>query len=271
MPLSAHSLASGSSGNSILVKSDQAAVLVDAGVGLRVLVRVLRDAGVDARDLSAVLITHEHSDHVQSAVSVARRCKVPIISNAQTLAAIAGSEHVPTRVLEPGEEMVIGDMLIKPFPTSHDTVNPVGYSISTTSATVLSATDTGIVTPEMRDEVFGADLVIVESNHDLDMLRTGPYPPHLKQRIESDYGHLSNETTARLLQDIADSGRAASVWLAHLSKTNNSPKVALAAAKNALGDCLGSNLKVEVARRDVPSLWWRQGERALQLSLFSAR
>lgn len=271
MPLTARSLASGSSGNSILVRNDDAAVLIDAGLGIRALVPMLRGIGFDPARLSAILITHEHADHIAGAVSVARRYRVPIVANAETLERIPDADQVPTRVLDAGQEMMFGGLLVRPFPVSHDAVRPVGYCIASTSASVCSATDTGIVTPEMRDAAMNADLLIVESNHDLEMLRTGPYPWPLKERVASDHGHLSNETTGRLLRDVADSARAASVWLAHLSRTNNSPRIALAAAKEALGDCLGLNLRVEVARRDVPSAVWRHGERAFQLSLFSGR
>lgn len=260
MSLVVHSLASGSSGNCILVRNGGTAIIIDAGLGIRTLVPILGSAGVDAADLSAILITHEHSDHIAGAVSLARRHRVPIIANADTLAAIEGAEHVPHRVLDIGEEMALDGLLIRPFPISHDAVQPVGYHVSNSSATVCIATDTGIITPEMREAATEADLLIVESNHDSEMLRIGPYPWYLKQRISSDVGHLSNETAARLLMDIADSGRTLTVWLAHLSKTNNSPRVAFNTVREALASVHGApNIKVGIALRDVPSLQWVEG------------
>ena len=150
-------------------------------------------------------------------------------------------------------------MLVRPFPVSHDAVRPVGYCIHTTSGTVCCATDTGFVTPEMRAEAARADLLILESNHDEEMLRTGPYPYFLKRRIIGEKGHLSNDAAAGLIVELAEAERCMSVWLAHLSKTNNTPAIALAAAEHLLWTCLGTSIDIDIARRDAPSLWWKAG------------
>ncbi|MHB9036877.1 MAG: MBL fold metallo-hydrolase [Armatimonadota bacterium] len=268
MALVAHSIASGSSGNCILVKDGDTAVLIDAGIGIRRISAALIAAKVNPADLSAILITHEHTDHIAGADRMARRYGVPIVANALTLARINGASGAPHKVLDVGEELALGGLLVRPFRVSHDAACPVGYSIHSNSATIVSATDTGVLTPEIRTEAQLADLLILESNHDEEMLLKGPYPWFLKRRIASECGHISNDTASGLLIDLADSGRPISVWLAHLSKTNNSPTMALTTAQYALWSCLGTMMDIGVALRDTPSLWWRQTDRPFQLSLF---
>jgi len=260
MSLEVHCVASGSSGNCILIRNGYKAVLIDAGIGIRKLAPILRSLGVDGEDLLGILITHEHNDHVAGAVRLAQRYGVPIIANAETLSAIEGVEQVPHHALDVGKAITFESLIIRSFPVSHDAVRPVGYHVSNSSATVCIATDTGIITPEMREAATEADLLIVESNHDPEMLRVGPYPWYLKQRIASDVGHLSNDNAARLLRDIANTGRAITAWLAHLSKTNNSPRVAFNTVREALASVHGApNIKVGIALRDVPSLHWVEG------------
>ena len=258
MTLIAHSLASGSSGNSILVRDSETTILIDAGIGIRRLIAALAVARVNPSDLSAILISHEHSDHTAGAVRMALRFGVPLVSNSKTLAAISMAGSVPYKVLEVGEELAVGRLAVRSFPISHDAVQPVGYTVAGSGGTICCATDTGKLTPEMYAEVKSADLLILESNHDVNMLVRGPYPWYLKQRIMGDKGHLSNETASKLLLELAESGKASSVWLAHLSRTNNSPSLALATAKKLLQACVGSALNVSVALRDVPSLVWQQ-------------
>jgi phosphoribosyl 1,2-cyclic phosphodiesterase len=269
MGLTVHSIASGSSGNSILIKDDQNTLLIDAGIGIRRLVAALEAVEVNPADLSAILITHEHSDHVAGAVRMSRRFGIPLAANAPTLASIAGSNDVPHMTIELGEEIAFGQLCVRSFPVSHDATCPVGYSVSCSGTTVCIATDTGALTVPVRNEASLADLLILESNHDVNMLVAGPYPWHLKRRIMGDWGHLSNETAASLLFGLAASGRNPSVWLAHLSKTNNSPEAALSSAKRVLSRCPGNQLKVEVALRDIPSLRWNQSQTTYQISLFS--
>lgn len=268
MALSVHSLASGSSGNSILIRDDHSAVLIDAGIGILKLKNALEQVETNPADISAIFITHEHSDHIAGAVRMARRYQVPIIANAPTLQAIDESESVPTHVLDAGGETAIGDLLVRSFPISHDAACPVGYTIEAPGAAVCSATDTGILTPEIRDEAVNADLLILESNHDAEMLVKGPYPWYLKRRIAGECGHLSNDTAAGLIVDLAEMGKSMCVWLAHLSKTNNSPWIALSTAQYLLWTCSGAPLDIQVALRDRPSAEWKQEDRPIQLSLF---
>lgn len=269
MALIVHSLASGSSGNSILVRDEGGAVLMDAGISARRIATALARIKMNPDDLSAILITHEHWDHISGAVDMALRYNVPLIANASTLSSIADAEHVPHQVLDVGKEIELGTMAVRSFPVSHDAIYPVGYTISYPGVNVCYATDTGIITPHLQAEAADAGLLILESNHDIEMLRSGSYPWHLKKRILGDTGHLSNDTAAELLVELADAGRLNSVWLAHLSKTNNSPKIALATVHKLLAESLNTGVNVEIAKRDVPSLVWRQGTKPFQLSLFT--
>ncbi|MCE5323214.1 MBL fold metallo-hydrolase [bacterium] len=258
MSLTVHSLASGSSGNSFLIKDGDTAILVDAGVGIRRLTAALMQAQVNPADLSAIFITHEHTDHITGAVRMARRFGIPIVANSLTLDRIPGAVSVPHKTIDPCEEMALGGLLIRPFRISHDAACPVGYCVHSSTATAVIATDTGMLTPEIREEAFRADLLILESNHDEEMLLKGPYPWYLKRRIASEHGHISNDAASSLLIDLAEAERPVSVWLAHLSKTNNSPAIALTTAEYALWRCLGVSMDIKVALRDVPSLWWRE-------------
>jgi phosphoribosyl 1,2-cyclic phosphodiesterase len=269
MALEAYSLASGSSGNSILVRDSKTAILIDAGIGIRKLSAYLMNMGVEPASLSAILISHEHSDHINGAVRMAGRYGVPLVANWRTLAAIHGADKVPSRIIEPCTDTAIGTLSVRSFGVCHDAAHPSGYTIESGGGCVCSVTDTGKLTDRICDEAKAADLLILESNHDLQMLQNGPYPWHLKKRILGDRGHLSNDTSAGLLREIAASGKAMSVWLAHLSKTNNTPSKALTCAKHALSVCDGHALELDVARRDEPSLAWKQGRCAFQLSLFS--
>lgn len=269
MALAVHSLASGSSGNSILVRNGRTAILIDAGIGIRKLTAALETAGVNPVDLSAIFVTHEHSDHIGAAVRIAKRYGVTIVANTSTLEGIDGASAVPHKTLDLNEDLSIKSLNIRPFPVSHDARCPVGYSVSCNGTTVCCATDTGKLTPCIRAEAFAADLLILESNHDVEMLMAGPYPRHLKRRVMGDWGHLSNETASRLLLEIAEAGKPISVWLAHLSNTNNSPRLALSSARAALSGCMKSTMTVDVALRDVPSLVWRTERRTFQLSLFA--
>ncbi len=253
------------------MRSGSTAVLIDAGVGVRKLTAALESIRVHPTQLAAIFITHEHADHTVGAVRTARRYGVPLVANARTLDQIAGSGGVMNKVMDVGEEIAFGDLAARSFGVSHDAACPVGYTIEGCGATVTSATDTGVLSPEIRAEAERADLLIIESNHDEEMLLRGPYPWHLKRRISSERGHLSNDTTAGLLIDLAEAGRQQSVWLAHLSQVNNSPAIALATAQHLLWTCSGAPMDIAVAQRDVPSLRWEQTTGRYQLSLFSPK
>jgi phosphoribosyl 1,2-cyclic phosphodiesterase len=270
MSMVVHSLASGSSGNCILVRRGRTAVLIDAGIGIKRLTAMLNGLEVSPASLAGILITHEHSDHITGALRMAHKFGIPLAANAKTLSAIPGAGSAPYRVLAPGEEGLFGELCVRAFPISHDAAQPCGYVVESSGGRVCSVTDTGVLTPRIREEAASADLLILESNHDVNMLVRGPYPWHLKRRIMGDRGHLSNDTAAELLLELAGSGSKMAVWLAHLSHVNNTPQAALSCTLGRLAECEGHNLTVEVAKRDVPSLIWQQ-KRAFQLSLFVPR
>jgi phosphoribosyl 1,2-cyclic phosphodiesterase len=228
------SLGSGSSGNALLVQAWQTAVLVDAGFPQRLLVGRLRRAGITPGMLSAILLTHEHGDHVSGARELAHAWGVPLVSDPRTLDAIVAGRSAtmgavlpqPERLeLPAGRTTRLGGFEIRSFPISHDAVAPCGYVLSTGAWCVAVVTDCGMVSEAMIEALRPAHLLVIEANHDLDMLRRGPYPWHLKQRILSPTGHLSNEQAAEALLHILDDGPRW-VWLAHLSRTNNRPELA---------------------------------------------
>ncbi len=270
MTLAAYSLASGSSGNSMLVRCGRTSVLIDAGIGIKRLIAALQNIEVDPAGISAILITHEHGDHIISAVRMANRFRIPLVANAPTLKQIKGSGNVPVRELEVGEEAVFGSLSVRSFRVCHDAACPVGYSIRNRNGVVCYATDTGRLTQQICTEAVAADLLILESNHDVEMVVHGHYPAFLKRRILGERGHLSNDAAAKLISYLAAQGKPKSVWLAHLSNENNTPAHALTTAQRALANYPGNSLKISVAQRDVPSLSWQRGGNIFQMSLFGS-
>lgn len=266
-----HSLASGSSGNSVLVRSGEAAFLIDAGLSLKALLSALRLHGLEPEDLAGIVQTHEHSDHVQSTLPLARRYGVPVIANGATLARLfAGDAESPHHRLEVGERWSVGDIEVSTFPVPHDAAEPVGVNVihKPTGQKASLLTDVGHITHTIRVATKGANLLILEANHDVHRLRTGRYPGPLKARILGDRGHLSNEAAAGLMCEHALRHGPHTVWLAHLSKENNTPKLALGYARATLAVETACPVVVDVAKRDKPSVSWTPGLKNLQLSLF---
>ena len=243
--------ASGSSGNAIWVSSASTALLIDAGVSGRRISLAAEGLGLDATDLSAVLVTHEHSDHVSGLGPVTRRFDIPACATAGTHAAIDRRlGKCPGRtIVEAGTDFEIGDLLVSPFAISHDCAEPVGYSVSDGRTTVVVATDLGVVSHPVRHRIGQADCVVLEFNHDEHMLRDGDYPWFLKQRIMGNEGHLSNESAARELVSLGD-GPMSVLVLAHLSRENNTPELALATARDALERAGRSDVDIHLAKQD---------------------
>jgi phosphoribosyl 1,2-cyclic phosphodiesterase len=207
--------------------------------------------GLDTAQLSAVLVTHEHSDHVSGLGPVTRKFDVPACATAGTLAAIDQRlGKCPGRtIVEAGIDFEIGDLLVSPFVVSHDCAEPVGYSLSDGRTVVAVATDLGVVSHPVRHRIGRADCVVLEFNHDERMLLDGGYPWFLKQRIMSNEGHLSNETAARELVSLADCPMSTLV-LAHLSRENNTPGLALATARDALERAGRADVAIHLAQQD---------------------
>lgn len=227
---------------------------------------------VATSDLDAVFLTHEHGDHTHSAYLLSKRFNIPIIANPATLEVLS-RESTPQncRTMDTGESIALGDFLIESFSISHDAVDPVGYNIYHRDLKASFVTDTGVAGDDILNQIEDADLAVIESNHDLDRLMTGPYPWFLKARIMSDTGHLSNEAAADLiLNHISRSRRLPCIWLAHLSKTNNSPRMARRYMQQRLSEAGCGSVVLDVAPRDTAGLTWRPSAHAVHMELFTA-
>ena len=216
-------LASGSKGNCLYLETGDTRVLIDAGLSLRETLLRMEGGGIDPFRVNAVLVTHEHIDHIRSAGSFARKFKVPVI--ASHLVRRSSEKYLKkTHVIEfeSGCAFAFRDVQIDPFPITHDACDPVGFILESGEGRCGSATDLGIATRLVVDKLAGCRFLNLESNHDLGMLMNGPYPWELKQRIKSRHGHLSNEESLELLHELAHEGLEALV-MAHLSEVNNHP------------------------------------------------
>jgi phosphoribosyl 1,2-cyclic phosphodiesterase len=236
-------LASGSRGNSTIVASSRTRLLVDAGISCRETFKRIKAAGDDPRSLSAILITHEHSDHVSGLAMMARKLSIPVFMTGATHQAWAramrdenGDAPALARleVFSSGHSFEIGDIQVRPFTIPHDAADPVGFTFHAEGIKFGIATDLGYLPASVRDHLRGCDVLVMESNHDVEMLRVGPYPWSVKQRVMSRVGHLSNDSLAEFFANDYDGG-AAYVVLAHLSEQNNHPELARRAAEKALG------------------------------------
>ncbi len=206
--------ASGSKANATLVIHNQKAVLIDCGTSYKALCQTLTQAGLSPLCISAVLVTHSHSDHTKGLATLSKKLSVPFYSGVD----ICGCKKLC-------DGLDVGGMHITGFCCSHD-VDCVGYKIEADGKTLAVATDTGVVTDCMLEQMTGCEAVMLECNHDPEMLRSGPYPFQLKQRIASPEGHLSNGDCAKTITHLAANGTKIAV-LAHLSETNNTPLVAM--------------------------------------------
>lgn len=228
-------LASGSRGNSIFVGCPGTRVLLDAGLAATDIAERMALIGERPEELDAVILTHEHTDHVQGAGVISRRHGVPIYVNPMTFEAASAGLGKLERVtfFETGQGIHINGLQIEPFSLPHDARDPVGFVLKWEGRKVSAVTDLGSITHLVREKSEGSDLLILEFNHDPGMLIEGPYPWSLKQRIKSRLGHLSNEESAKLLRQVAH-GDLRHVFLAHISEHNNHPELALLKAAGAL-------------------------------------
>lgn len=230
-------LFSGSSGNSTYIRDDNGAgFLIDAGVSFKRINEALTAAGGDFESLLGVAVTHEHSDHIAGLSVLLKRHKIPLYASKETLLTLERAGVIPegTKTIEVESTQAVGDMLLNRFATSHDCIGSSGYSITLKGGKKITVcTDLGVVTDNVRENLKGSACVLFESNHDIEMLRRGPYPPQLKLRILSDTGHLSNAACAEQLPFLLQNG-ATRIILGHLSRHNNLPTLARITATNAL-------------------------------------
>lgn len=256
------SVASGSSGNCICLGSDQCHVMIDAGISGKHIEEGMNTYDYTTSDMDGVLITHEHSDHIQGLGVVARKYGLPIYATKGTADAILQSSSVgkidPSlfHVIEAGKTFFIGNLEIYPMSISHDAADPVAYLVSDGRHRVGVVTDLGYYDADIVSHMEGLDALLLEANHDIHMLQVGAYPYPLKQRILGERGHLSNETSGQLLGQILHDGMQ-HILLGHLSKENNYDELAYETVRLeiSLGDnpYRGNDFPIEVAKRDRPS------------------
>ncbi len=284
------SLGSGSSGNSLFVEAGpqgRTKLLVDAGLTGRVLIDRLRKLDITPTELQGVLLTHEHSDHTIGVSTLMKRYTIPVIADPRTYNAVQESSrsgmwrtdsgnltlNTSSPIIETdsfalanenavlplpvGSHRTVGDIEITSFPISHDAIAPCGYLLEAGGCRICIVTDSGEVTPEMLAVMEHADLLILESNHDRDRLIRGPYPQHLKKRILSSTGHLSNEQAADAVIRTWRSDGVRWLWLAHISKTNNTPSLALNSMRNYLqaANANLSQIHISISPPDMGNVW----------------
>ncbi|MBI0582663.1 MAG: MBL fold metallo-hydrolase [Methanomassiliicoccus sp.] len=237
-----HVLASGSDGNCTVLAVEDTVVMIDAGISGKRIARLMEEVGLDPLDLDAILLTHEHSDHVSGAGVLSRKYKVPVCCNSSTLVCSnIGAVH-EAKIFQTLSAFDLGCLSVHPLPILHNAAEPNAFHLRFEDRNVLLATDLGRVTPEVFEAMKVSDLAIIEANHDVQMLINGPYPPKLKSEIRSDRGHLSNVDCARALWATHSDERR--IFLAHISKNNNTPILARRTVSRTLGcdegriDCL---------------------------------
>lgn len=217
-------LGSGSKGNATLVEAGRTRVLIDNGFTGKEVVKRLQQAGIDPATLSAVLLTHEHNDHIKGVGVLARRLHLAVYANVPTHRAAEGRVgEIPRRMeFNTGDAFSIGDLAVHAFAIGHDTADPVGFVLGDGHHTLGYCTDTGVVTRLIRHYLGQCQALVLEANHDVAMLRAGPYPLELQQRVLSAQGHLANDDALNLAEELAR-GRLRKLVLAHLSEVNNHP------------------------------------------------
>lgn len=249
-------LGSGSRGNATFIGTPRLRLLIDCGLGPRNLAKRLAAIGEDPATIDAVLVTHEHADHIGGLGPMFKASSIEAFMSQGTIEGgrtdrfeMNGSAIVP---LVPGRPFTIRDVAVEPFSVPHDAEDPVGYSVTSAGIKVTQVTDLGWIPESVSEAVGGSDVLIIESNHDLEMLRTGSYPWSLKERLTSRKGHLSNTAVARFLSGSYD-GKAQKVVLAHLSAQNNHPEIARQEARQALEGRGLDGSTVMLALQDEPT------------------
>ena len=251
-------LASGSRGNSALIEADDCRLLIDAGLSGRETERRLATVGLTGEDLHGILVTHEHRDHIGGIGPLARRYNLPVFIDRQTHAALPDLGKIDRlHYFVAGDRFSFRDLSITSFSTTHDAVNPVGFTIQSSEGKIGFATDLGMPTRLVADRLKDCRALVLEANHDEQMLQDGPYPWALKQRIRSRHGHLSNNETRRLLREISWAGLEV-LFLAHLSEENNCPDLASRFFRKTLEE-FGYSPQIIVGRQTTASFCFAAG------------
>lgn len=248
---------SGSSGNCVYIKYGEDEVLIDAGVSFKNIKEALMKLGTDISKIKAVFVTHEHSDHIKGLDVMSKHCPIPIYINENSLSGMnllsdsALSKNI--EIANAGSRIKLGEMEIDVFETPHDSNGSVGYRFNFSDGKSFGyATDIGHISDEIKNGLFGCESVVFESNHDINMLKSGPYPYILKKRILSDNGHLSNDACAKFLPQLVDKGTK-KIVLAHLSHENNTPEACYKTSAQALTEAgyTPDEVKLTVAMRSI--------------------
>ncbi len=255
------SIASGSSGNCIYVGDENTHLLIDAGISRKRIEEGLNTIGLSISDMSGILVTHEHSDHISGLGVILRKNSIPVYGTNGTLEAVSKTKYLDKVDLSllngvyADEDYEIGSLKVHPFSISHDAIEPCGYRISSKNGekAVAIATDMGSYNDYIIENLKNLDAILLEANHDVKMLQVGSYPYYLKQRILGNHGHLCNEMTGRLLDEIL-SDRLKKIYLGHLSKENNYPDLAYESVRSEINlsdsPFKADDFDIEVARRD---------------------
>lgn len=256
------SIASGSSGNCIYAGNDHTHILIDAGISKKRIEEGLKELEIKGEELKGIFITHEHIDHIQGLGVFCRKYHTPVFATKGTIAGIkkcSSLGKLPEGILNEipvNEPYRVDDLEIYPFPISHDANEPCGYRVENEDKKIAVATDLGVYDSQIVKELTGVNALVLEANHDIHMLEVGPYPYPLKRRVMGERGHLSNESSGRLLCEILHDDLKA-VVLGHLSKENNFPKLAYETVKLevTMGDnpYQGEEIPISVAKRDCIS------------------
>lgn len=260
------SLASGSSGNCAVVGYGEVNILIDAGISAKRIRDGLMDLDISMDTVQGIFITHEHSDHTKGLTTLVKKNPLEIYATGGTMKALYANElkdydESHFHILQPMERVTIGEMSVLAYPSFHDTNEPCFYRVDTPEGAVAVVTDLGHTTPEMAQALQGLRGIILEANHDIGMLETGPYPFPLKRRVMGDLGHLSNEACGRFLCDIVSDDLEA-IALGHLSKENNFPDLAVISVKNEINfapiDYVAEDLNIFVCHRDsITRVLWK--------------
>jgi phosphoribosyl 1,2-cyclic phosphodiesterase len=247
-------LGSGSKGNATLVECGSTRLLVDAGLSARALGNRLAAVGVAAKQIDCILLSHDHSDHVRGAERFSSLHGVPVVCFIETLEAMDRSPHhfASWSSLPENGPMTVGDFSIESFPVPHDAAKPVGFIVHGEGLRLAMATDLGHATTLVLERLRGSQLIMIESNHDEEMLKNGPYPWQLKQRVAGRTGHLSNDAAASILEEVVEDCCQA-VVLAHLSARNNRPELARRTAARALAAAGRKRVSMRVASAGGPT------------------
>ncbi len=257
------SFGSGSSGNCYCLFTENDGLMIDAGVGVRILKKHFREYGLSLSAIHHILITHDHADHVKSVGSISRDNNLPVYATHKVHVGIEHNYCVRNKVTPACIEVIqkdvtirIGDFIVTPFGVPHDSNDNVGYTIKYGEITFCIITDAGHLTKEMKQSISEANYLVIEANHDEEMLASGPYPQHLQARISGPTGHLSNSDCAMALTENA-TANLRHVWLCHLSEENNHPELALKTVEYTLrshGIIAGKDFMLDVLKRKTPSL-----------------